>query len=44
VSRAHRYNKDAKKNFLDELERDIGLDADWPEEETFRTILLQGRF
>jgi outer membrane protein assembly factor BamD (BamD/ComL family) len=44
VSGAHRYNRDARLNFLDELEEGAGLDIPFPKPEAVGTILIQGEF
>jgi hypothetical protein len=44
VSGAHRYNRDARLNFLDELEERAGLDIPFPQAEAVGTILLKGEF
>jgi tetratricopeptide (TPR) repeat protein len=44
VSGAHRYNRDARLNFIDELEEGAGLDIPFPKPEAVGTILIQGEF
>jgi tetratricopeptide (TPR) repeat protein len=44
VSGAHRYNRDARLNFYDELEEGAGLDIPFPKPEAVGTILIQGKF
>jgi tetratricopeptide (TPR) repeat protein len=44
VSGAHRYNRDARLNFLDELDRGAGLDIEAPGTNAVGAILLQGTF
>ena len=44
VSGAHRYNRDARLNFYDELEERAGLDIPFPRAEAVGTILLKGEF
>ena len=44
VSGAHRYNRDARLNFYDELEEGAGLDIPFPPAEAVGTILLKGEF
>jgi hypothetical protein len=44
VSGAHRYNRDARLNFLDELEEGAGLDIPFPKPQAVGTILIQGEF
>ena len=44
VSGAHRYNRDARLNFYDELEEGAGLDIPFPPAEAVGTILIKGEF
>jgi tetratricopeptide (TPR) repeat protein len=44
VSGAHRYNRDARLNFYDELEERAGLDIPFPQAKAVGTILLKGEF
>jgi len=44
VSGAERYNRDARMNFLDDLDNTVGLDAVFPDPEAVGVILLQGQF
>jgi predicted negative regulator of RcsB-dependent stress response len=44
VSGAHRYNRDARLNFLDDLEAGAGLDVPFPDPKAVGSILLRGEF
>ncbi len=44
VSGAERYNRDARMNFLDDLDNAAGLDVAFPDPHAVGAILLQGEF
>jgi len=44
VSGAERYNRDARMNFLDDLDNAAGLDVAFPDPHAVGAILLQGKF
>lgn len=44
IAGAHRYNRDARLGFLEGLDREVGLDVDFPPPGAVGGILLQGRF
>jgi tetratricopeptide (TPR) repeat protein len=44
VSGAHRYNRDAVKNYIEGLDESFGLDVSYPKDEFMTAILLSGKF
>jgi len=44
VAEAHRYNRDARKNYIERLDEAIGLDVDFPDSRVVGGILLEGEF
>ena len=44
VSGAHRFNRDAQLNFLQELDDHVGLDSTFPVDDAFMSLSFTGRF